>query len=154
MDKPTTICTVCKQETKEESLAVSPRTNKRVKVCEPCWIKHYANLSKPRVHHQAKQRAKDKLSRDKQVNRNRQYIAGVLKNTKCMDCGYSNWIALEFDHREPESKIDAVTKMAGDGISLARLTEEIEKCDVVCANCHAIRTAKQFNSWRVGFMEG
>ena len=31
-----------------------------------------------------------------------------------------------------------------------RVTAEIEKCDVRCGNCHRIRTAAQFGSYRLG----
>lgn len=66
-----------------------------------------------------------------------------------MDCGYDNWIALELDHRDPSQKYDAVTRMVNDGTTLDRIKQEVEKCDVVCANCHAIRTAHHSKSWRI-----
>jgi hypothetical protein len=54
-----------------------------------------------------------------------------------MDCGYSACAdALDLHHRDPRTKEFALGSFNG---SLDRLLREAEKCDVVCANCHAIR---------------
>lgn len=54
-----------------------------------------------------------------------------------MDCGYSLCVdALDLHHRDPSTKEFALGSFNG---SLERLLREAEKCDVVCANCHAIR---------------
>jgi hypothetical protein len=42
-----------------------------------------------------------------------------------------------------------VGRLIHSGNALA-LRAEIEKCDVRCGNCHRIRTAKQFGSYRLG----
>lgn len=59
---------------------------------------------------------------------------------KCVDCGYSGHpAAFHFDHRDPGTKCGNVsTMMTG---TWKGLVEELKKCDLVCANCHAIRTA-------------
>jgi hypothetical protein len=45
---------------------------------------------------------------------------------------------MDFDHRDPTKKSFAI----GHALLVSRpkLIAEIEKCDVVCANCHALRT--------------
>lgn len=66
----------------------------------------------------------------------------------CMDCGYNKHpAALEFDHRPGEKKLFNIGEQMGNR-SRKVLWEEIAKCDVVCANCHNIRTAERRN--RVG----
>lgn len=58
----------------------------------------------------------------------------------CMDCGYNKHpAALEFDHRPGEIKLFNIGEQMGNR-SRAVLWAEIAKCDVVCANCHNIRT--------------
>lgn len=61
----------------------------------------------------------------------------------CADCGYSvHPAALEFDHRPGEDKLFNI----GEKIGIYKretLWAEIAKCDVVCANCHAVRTAER-----------
>lgn len=60
----------------------------------------------------------------------------------CADCGYNEHpAALDFDHRPGTDKCFGIG--AGNRRALADLLEEISKCDVVCANCHRIRTWKR-----------
>jgi hypothetical protein len=61
----------------------------------------------------------------------------------CIDCGISNPVVLEFDHRDPAQKKANISTLISSKGRWEDILEEIEKCDVVCANCHKIRTAKQ-----------
>lgn len=55
----------------------------------------------------------------------------------CIDCGYDKHpAALHFDHVRGEKKF-VICKAK----SIIAASEEIEKCDVRCANCHSIRHA-------------
>lgn len=61
----------------------------------------------------------------------------------CTDCGYNQHPrALQFDHVRGE-KVENVSRMVLMALSWERIQAEIEKCEVVCANCHAIRTAER-----------
>ena len=61
----------------------------------------------------------------------------------CLDCGYNKHpAALEFDHRVNEAKLFNIGEKVG-AYSLDKIWAEIAKCDVVCANCHAIRTEER-----------
>lgn len=139
-------CTIDKEETE---FAISNRTGKVCGVCKPCYEEHYAPLSKPLDYHKDKLRKERNDHKKEKIARSRSFLFEMLRFASCMDCGYNNWIALEFDHRDPELKYDAVTRMVNDGTTLDRIKQEIEKCDVVCANCHAIRTATRCKSWRL-----
>ena len=75
----------------------------------------------------------------KQRQRNREYIAEVKSNSKCIDCGESNHIVLEFDHVKGE-KVKNVSDMVHACYSIKSIEKEIDKCEVRCANCHRIRT--------------
>jgi len=68
------------------------------------------------------------------------------KNHPCADCGESDIVVLEFDHQR--DKVADVSLLARDGYSLDKIKREIDKCEVVCANCHRRRTAKQFGTYR------
>jgi hypothetical protein len=63
-----------------------------------------------------------------------------IKRSPCMDCGifYPPYV-MQFDHRDPSTKIAPVSTLIGGGMS-QRLITEIAKCDLVCANCHCVRT--------------
>lgn len=65
----------------------------------------------------------------------------ALKESKpCADCGrfFRYWVT-HFDHRPGAEKVGVVSRFAANGSRIAALAE-IEKCDLVCANCHADRT--------------
>jgi len=47
---------------------------------------------------------------------------------------------MDFDHRDPSKKLFAITTGSAQLMSRERLIAEIEKCEIVCANCHALRT--------------
>jgi hypothetical protein len=64
----------------------------------------------------------------------------AFRQGPCFDCGRSSdWFVMEFDHRDASQKRALVPRMAGQ-VSLRRLLEELEKCDIVCSNCHRVRT--------------
>lgn len=54
----------------------------------------------------------------------------------CARCPESHVACLDFHHRNPEEKEFDVAKGVNNGCSIERLTHEIAKCDVLCANCH------------------
>lgn len=59
----------------------------------------------------------------------------------CVDCGYkAHPAALHFDHVVQARKRAEIALMVTSGQSMAEIMAEIAKCEVVCANCHAIRT--------------
>lgn len=83
----------------------------------------------------------EKRSRQKVV----EAIAQALHNKQCMDCGEDDIVVLQFDHRDPKTKKRDVSACS----TVTSVLEEIEKCDIVCANCHTRRTQKMFGSWRI-----
>lgn len=76
----------------------------------------------------------------KQRIKRRSRWIGKYKCAKgCKDCGYNQFsVALDFDHIDPNNKTLAVSKLLSS--NLKKLMSEIRKCEVVCANCHRVRT--------------
>ena len=63
-----------------------------------------------------------------------------LRMTPCADCGETYpTCAMDFDHRDPSLKRYTVTRMVGR-TSTEVILAEVAKCDIVCANCHRLRT--------------
>jgi hypothetical protein len=89
-------------------------------------------------------------NRDIELERVRVRQAGMvdllrdLRRVPCLDCG-GRFKAhqMDFDHRDPSAK--SFNVMAGRAMlmSTARVLAEVQKCDVVCANCHRVRTREQ-----------
>ena len=46
---------------------------------------------------------------------------------------------MEFDHLNPEEKSRTISRMVGEGVSIATIQAEIAKCEPVCSNCHRKR---------------
>lgn len=78
-----------------------------------------------------------KAIQDARVMRNN-FIIDEAKAVPCVDCGERYHLAaMQFDHVRGE-KVLPIARMKS--YSVERLLAEIEKCEVRCANCHAIKT--------------
>lgn len=55
---------------------------------------------------------------------------------KCSRCVESHAACLEFHHTDPTQKDENLSTAVNRGWSVQRLISEIEKCEVVCSNCH------------------
>lgn len=78
-----------------------------------------------------------------------------LRRVPCADCGgiFPPFV-MDFDHRDPTQKRFSIA--AGKSLLKNRvvLMAEIAKCDIVCANCHAMRTKRQQAIYRWGWPRG
>lgn len=79
----------------------------------------------------------DKAKRRKELIRD---FIREAKNKPCADCGgIFPYYVMQFDHVRGEKLLN-IGNVSSRGLSMPKLKNEINKCDVVCANCHAIRT--------------
>lgn len=63
--------------------------------------------------------------------------------TPCVDCKTVYPAeCMDFDHTG-DNKVNNVGTMVAHGWSWEKIEAEIAKCDLVCANCHRIRTRKR-----------
>ncbi len=57
----------------------------------------------------------------------------------CTDCGQTfPSVCMAFDHLDPDDKYRGVAQMLC--FSVETIQKEIDKCELVCHNCHALRT--------------
>ncbi len=72
------------------------------------------------------------------------FIDDYKRNRACADCGFAGKNfpqVLEFDHRRDKKfEIGSWSKSV---LSLIRVRLEMQKCDLVCANCHRMRTIRR-----------
>lgn len=72
-----------------------------------------------------------------------EWIDAYKMERGCADCGWCvHPHALEFDHRPGEVKLGHVSKLRHRA-SIELIAAEVQKCDVVCANCHRLRTVRR-----------
>ena len=112
----TKICNKCKKELNVEDF---PFRNKaqgtRRAVCKSC---HNAFM-KERYHSKKEE------------------IREVKKQLSCVKCGYNKCVeALDFHHINPQEKESTVARMIANSYGIEKAFEEMEKCVVLCANCH------------------
>lgn len=110
----------------------------------PFLDKEAARAAARRHYAKHKDRVKAKIKKHKQAyNRTtKKVIQDYKSNHPCSDCHkqYPHYV-MEFDHVPGRGKKTMeVSKCLALGWKLERILKEIEKCDVVCANCHRLRT--------------
>ena len=109
----------------------------------------YTNLQKTRTaklrwYYNHKEQVR--LSRAR-LRKERLEFVKELKNIPCKDCGIRYpYYVMEFDHCLGTIKENNIATMASQRFGFKRLIAEIEKCEVVCSNCHRIRTHKMKES--------
>jgi len=90
--------------------------------------------------------ANSNLARDRVVASKYRFLDSVKVTCGCTDCGYDEIAAvLEFDHLPGTVKVGDIGSLVRSA-SWQRLIEETEKCEVVCANCHRVRTVTRHKS--------
>lgn len=63
-----------------------------------------------------------------------------LKDGPCTDCGIKYpYYVMHFDHLDGDMKSAGISQLR----TIAMIDEEVKKCELVCANCHAERTHKR-----------
>lgn len=103
---------------------------------DPKRRRRYNRLYMRRYYKTEKGRARAQKNFEAQRERTKAVLA-ELKNVPCKDCGHSYPpCVMDFDHLDPKTKIRGVSHM----VSEAAIRKEAAKCEVVCANCHRIRT--------------
>lgn len=138
-------CFKCKQF-KEYTEFFTRRKGKLQPYCKDCKRIY------DRIYHKRRSIEAKKAKLDKQrlrLNKIREWVCDYLKYERCADCGLGDVIVLTFDHLE--SKKATISAMIRNGYSIESLKKEINKCEVVCANCHMRRTAKRADWYKFNY---
>lgn len=70
-------------------------------------------------------------------------VINAMKDRPCADCGGRfPPCAMDFDHPDPKHKAFTVADVAGGGLT-PKLLAEIAKTQIICSNCHRVRTERQ-----------
>lgn len=105
------------------------------------WVE--ANQDKMRVYRREyyyKNRDKEKarsLKRRKLVEKEiREYLQNIKISRGCLFCGEDHVACLDFHHIDPNEKEETISAIPKRGWSYERIDKELEKCIVLCSNCH------------------
>jgi hypothetical protein len=69
----------------------------------------------------------------------KEWFFDYKKNLACMECGANHPAVLDFHHTDPSQKIADIAKMVAQLLSKDTIKKEIDKCVVLCANCHRVQ---------------
>lgn len=136
-------CSICQEAQPDDNFRWRNKAKgTRQACCKSCQSEYDKKWYKDHPHR------KDQILKANNVTRlsNRAAVDAIKLERGCMDCGYNaHPAALEFDHLH--SKVRNIGLMRNGAWSLEAVMKEIAKCEVVCANCHRIRTeTRRFNS--------
>jgi hypothetical protein len=115
------------------------------RACRAAYGKEHYAANRQRYIDQARAR-KQAAARERYA-----FLIRFLHEHPCVDCGETDPVVLEFDHlADKEFNI-------GQGFAERNwesVLAEMQKCEVVCANCHRRRTARRRRSFRIRLTEG
>jgi hypothetical protein len=108
---------------------------RRQSICRDC------QRLQRRTHYEGHREAE--IARSYEITKRRReeadkFVYEYLSRSTCKDCGEYDFSVLTFDHVRGKKKMD-VSQMTSQGYSIDAIRKEIEKCDVVCFNCHMRR---------------
>ena len=126
------ICTTCGQEKSEEEFhwrIIGVHRHTKCKECANKLARRWARENRDRGN----------LTRRGRTERNYRAFNLWLSRQVCVDCGEDDMVVFELHHRDPSKKNRAVSAIVSQGFGLQALWTEVDKCDVLCANCHRRR---------------
>ena len=91
--------------------------------------------SKKYLKNKKKRREQAKKSRKRAILRNRKYVEAHKIQHPC-SCGETEPCCLSFHHKNG-NKAGNISDMSNKGYGIKRIQKEINKCGVLCLNCHA-----------------
>ena len=66
----------------------------------------------------------------------REWVNSLKKKKICSKCGEDRWFCLEYHHTNPENKKFTIAESISKGYGKKSILKEIEKCMLLCGNCH------------------
>jgi len=90
--------------------------------CRRKWYKNNQDSEKAHVY-----RRKRKI---------KNWYKELKRNLKCETCGESHPATLDFHHKNSKEKESQIPYLVRGGYSIERIKKEVNKCKILCANCH------------------
>lgn len=122
-------CYKCKKEKRIVDFANNKSRpdgkNSQCRKCQAVYRREHYLKNKDLIKHQTKIK-KEQL---------KLWFENLKSKLKCSNCEESRWWVLDFHHLNPKNKEMNVSSLLSCG-SKKRILKEIDKCDVLCSNCH------------------
>ena len=113
---------------------------------ENCLVCKDANTAWSRARNGSRPRAPRQAPSVCKEDRKQWLISQKVARVECMDClkkvHRDNTFVFDYDHRDPDEKTKAISQRLHQW-TIDQLLFEMNKCDLVCSNCHRVRTHAQ-----------
>lgn len=137
-------CGACKQFKDESEFSKnSSKKDGLQALCKSCRSAYQKQWYQDNKETQYKRVVKTK---GKRLNTIKSLMIEYLGSHPCVDCGEKDITVLECDHLS--NKKHNVSRMIAVGMSWEKISQELQKCEIRCANCHKRKTAKQQNWYK------
>ena len=133
-------CSRCKEVKSISQFGWKKKDKTRQAFCKPCQRE---NSRKYYYNNHLDQKTKSIVRRRDCHERNARKMYEYFKANPCIDCGEDNPVKLESDHQG--DKKYTISKLINSTSSWEHIEKELTKCETRCANCHRVKTAKDFN---------
>ena len=125
-------CSRCLEFKAEECFSFkNKRTGRRQSHCKDChkvYRREHYEVNRDSIRSRIAERKKGLKA----------WFADYKSKLQCSHCGEKHVATLQFHHVDPSDKDREVSRMVHEGLSVDSVLEEIDKCIVLCANCHSI----------------
>ncbi len=143
------ICTICgKVKDNQDFFYRNKRAEKLHSQCKACYIEKRRRIWKEHYHKYGSKYRERAVERNRKLKiKHKKLLLEYLNDKSCKICGVSDPRVLEFDHIDSTTKSFTIARgISSLLLSWPKILVEIEKCQILCANCHKIKTAEQ-QSW-------
>lgn len=139
-------CTVCHQEKATSEFYYQSRAKNQIhSQCKDCYRDYRKTYS---AEHYQKYgdayRARATIRRLKIKRALQIHLMEYMVDKSCIVCGEHDIRVLEFDHLDPKLKSFSIARAVTDGLKWDIILDEINKCQILCSNCHKKKTAIQY----------
>ena len=135
------ICSMCNLEKNFSEFNKKSGKKNHQPYCRDCDNKKSREYYAANREHHIKEIAKRNKKYKKEID---DLIREMKLNTKCSDCNKKyHWFQMDFDHVRGK-KDRPISEMVANKVGKDRILAEIDKCEIVCANCHRLRTFTRY----------
>lgn len=139
------ICSSCNKLKSDKDFFFRDKSNNKLhSQCKTCYTEKRRVTYKRHYHKYGDQYRLRAVARKRIVKADlRNKMLKYLYDKNCAICGISDIRVLDFDHINPKTKDFSVAKGLSNLYTWDKILVEIDKCRILCANCHRIVTSEQ-----------
>jgi hypothetical protein len=146
------------QKNQESRAAYAREYYKKNREARIRYAKEYQKVNKNKINKRRREYKKERLisdpesvrvarrlARNRSKERKKTYVNEIKAEKGCFSCGIKVVEVLQFHHIDPSEKLSNLSSLVKGNASWDSIKREVEKCSVVCANCHFLIHAEKLS---------